>query len=57
VIPSWGSNNRPGIGISSLRSAGPLLAAFDSVTIEDDSSAEWAYTIDLIEILSASPAG
>jgi hypothetical protein len=45
------------IGISAPLSVESLLSAFEAFDIEDDGSAEWSYTIDLIEMLSAAIGG
>ena len=45
------------VGAGSFLSTGPLLAAFDNLSIEDDGSAEWNYMIDLIEMLSGAIKG
>jgi hypothetical protein len=57
ILDAYSLAMQRSIGISAPPSVESLLSAFEAFDIEDDGSAEWSYTIDLIEMLSAAIGG
>lgn len=57
ILEAYSRAMERSVGISPPPSTASLLSAFEAFDVEDDGSAEWSYTIDLIEMLSAAIGG